>query len=314
MGPVRPPVPLFAALLCVLGSSPACGPSKPPTTSPTAATPDGTVLLRYAAPSGALQQDLSLELTHASVGSYVEATLELRAAITMAAQGDGLQVDWELQDIATLDLGGTVQPEDTPLTQALLLTHGKGTTIGDAHGLLDPGATDAAASNKARAQALIGPPNQAPPAAGVLLMTLLEQQLQLPRLPAQPLRPDEPVELEEESETVLADSDLVLPTTTVLRFTLRGVEAGVAEVAVERASVAQPDVAPLDVDAEPQDPQSEQAREPAVRLVSRIAGTLLFDVQQGIPVSLSLSGTETIQIGDQEGERSLSVRSAYRIP
>ena len=113
------------------------------------------------------------------------------------------------------------------------------------------------------------------------------------------------MELEEESETVVVNAgvELVLPTTTVHRFTLRGIDvqggSRVADLELEVASVAEP----------PGD-----ATEPAARLVSRTEGTLLFDLDAGAPVSLNLSRTEEFAVGETTGERTVTLRSRFRSP
>ncbi|MCH9685945.1 MAG: hypothetical protein K0V04_31210 [Deltaproteobacteria bacterium] len=300
---MKPPVLPFAAVLWTTTAL-GCGRATPPPSPPSEAIDPNSVLLRYAAPATVLEQQLQLDLTHTSVGSYVEATLRLRAALELETKGEALHVAWALSDIETLELGGTAEPEDTASSRTLLMDHGQGSTVSDVHGQLDALATSAAAPNAARERALSGEDGAPPSPIGVLLMTALEEQLRLPRLPTQALALDQPVEIEEESETVLADAELVLPTTTVLRFTLRSVDdAGIASVAVELASVAQPDT----------DPDAEDSG-PRVRLETRSEGTLLFDVQQGIPVSLALTRNELIQLGERQGERSLNSNSQYRIP
>jgi hypothetical protein len=288
-----------AVALVVAAVAAACGPRAPGTAPPVQTAATDAVELRYAAQP--LVQDVELELTHTSVGQYVEANLQLQAALELAIEGDVLRTRWTLQGVKELALTGTVAPDEHHQARGLLLARGKGMVIGDVRGVVDTAATEADAINVARQGALDA---KAPP-SGVLLMTVLAEQIRLPRLPAQPLRVGEPVELEEESETVVVDADaeLVLPTTTVHRFTLRRIdEAGasaVAEIAIEIASVAQPE---------------GEAPEATARVESRTEGTLLFDLDQGIPVSLELTRTESFEVGEATAERSLRVRSQFRSP
>lgn len=277
----------------------ACGPKPAPTPRPPVEAPVSDALdLRYTA--GSLVHDVELELTETRVGRYVEAKVRLTAGLALVLTGDVLRAEWALQTVEPLELTGTVAPDEHHKARGLLLTRGKGAAIGDVRGVVDTDATDADPINAARLAAL---DVKAPP-AGVLLLEVLAEQLRLPRLPAGPLREGEQVELEEESETVVVDggTEITLPTTTVHRITLRGIDehegTRLAELAFEVVSVAEP---------------AGDAGESA-RVEIRSEGTLSFDVAAGVPVSLDLSRTETFQLGEVTGERSLALRSRYRSP
>jgi hypothetical protein len=71
-------------------------------------------------------------------------------------------------------------------------------------------------------------------------------------------------------------------------------------------------VAEPEIDAEA-DPEAEDAV-PAAELRSQAEGTLVFDLDRGLPVSLELSGTETFRVGEREVERSLQVRATFASP
>jgi hypothetical protein len=170
------------------------------------------------------------------------------------------------------------------------------------HGVVDTTATEADPINVARLAAIDA---KAPP-TGVLLLEVLAELLRLPRLPAGPLRPGEQAELEEESETVLVSGgvELVLPTTTVYRFTLRGIDeqggARVAELELGIASVAEP--------------HEGETAEPSARLEIRTEGTLELDLDTGVPVSLDLTRSESFAVGETTGERSMTLRSRFHAP
>ncbi|MCX4243750.1 hypothetical protein OEB96_24165 [Paraliomyxa miuraensis] len=270
-----------------------CPRNEPPAEPPAHEAASHVLELRYAAVP--LVQALELELTDTRVGQYVQATLTLEAVLEPVADGDDLRTRWSLERIDALELSGTVEPDELERARTLLLDHGRGTTVSDAQGIPDLAATDADASNAARDAALDG----APP-SGVLLMTVLAEQLRLPRLTTKGLPLGEPVEHAEESETAIAGTDWVLPTTTVHRFTIRRIDdsgaARVAEVAILLASVAEP----------------EEGTELDARLETRAEGTLLFDLDHGLPVSLELSRTDSFRVGETEGERSLVMRSTFR--
>lgn len=286
-------------LVVVAAAVAACGPTPPPPKPPAEAPASTAVELRYAAQP--LAQDVELQLTDTRVGRYVEADVRLGATLELAVAGPVLRTGWSLTTVDALTLTGTVAPDEHHKARGFLLTRGNGVAIGDLHGVVDTAATDADPQNVARRSAMDA---KAPP-AGVLLLEVLAEQLLLPRLPAGPLELGERTELEEESETVvtLEGTELVLPTTTVHRFTLRRIDdrgaSRVAEIQLEVASVAEP---------------QGEAGEPAARIEGRSEGTLLFDLDHGVPVSLELSRTESFTVGEATGERSVTLRSRFRSP
>ncbi|MCA9704927.1 MAG: hypothetical protein KDK70_03645 [Myxococcales bacterium] len=286
----------------------ACDRNKAPPQPPTEPDSSG-IVLRHAARDRPVEQDLELQLTQTRLGQYLEADVRVRAELRVeAGKGDALRTSWALVEVPTLELTGTVEPGDVDRLRTLLLGQGKGAAILDAHGLLDAAATDADPLNTARDRAVAAP--QVPAVTGALLMSTIAEQLRLPRLPVEALELDTPVELAEESETVVTDLDLVLPTTTVHRFTLRKVEtiagARVAEIEVVIASVAEPEVDLAEPEAKPSPPAAE--------LESRAEGTLIFDLDGHLPVSLELSRTESFRFGDKELERTLQVRATFASP
>jgi len=295
---------MLGLVALVLGAA-ACPSSSPPPIQPQEADPlPKGLVLGYGTVGAPLYQELELELTHTALGQFIEAKLDVGATLTPMVEGDALRVKWALQDVGTLDLDGVFAEGEAEQMRGLLTDYGKGISVADLHGVVDVDATDATPFNVARATQLAdlkGPANQ-------LLLAAVFAEIGLPRLPPVPLLLDEAVEFEEESETVITDSGLVLPTTTLHRFTLRDAqEDGVVQIAIALVSVAESD-AP--------DPEADAAVEqegPAIRVEIEAEGRLLFDTQAGIPVSLELNRTELFQIGEQEVERSLFVRSRYRV-
>lgn len=298
--------------LGVLAASTACGPKKPPP-SPPPAQPVATdaIELRYAAPDGAVRHELELELNHTSVGLYVEAKLALRCEVKLGREGeDRLRADWTIVEVPTLTLEGSAAPAERDELNVLLLRDGRGTQFFGPTGVPDLAANEQATANVARQQAaarLSSP-------AGRLLLRTVTDQLRLPKIPTATLRIGEPVEVEEEFETVLADSKQVLPTTTVNRFTLRHIgDDGIAEIAIEHATVAEAAAPEPVAEDDPERAAPSEELEPVVtaRMELRGRGTLRFDVERGLPVSLETTGTQWFEVGEQEVERSLTVRSRY---
>jgi hypothetical protein len=281
-------------LVVVAAAVVACGPKPGPPVTPPKAPASAGVELRYAAQP--LVRDVELQLTDTRVGRYVEADVRLTAALEVTAHGPGLRTGWSLSSIDTLALTGTVAADEHHKARGLLLARGKGVAIGTVYGAIDPAATDADPINAARLAAM----DATAPPAGVLLLEVLAELLPLPRLPAGPLAVGERAELAEESETVVVvrGAQLVLPTTTVVRFTLRRIDdhggTRVAEVLLEEAWLAEP---------------AANAAEPVARLEGRGEGTLLFDLDHGVPVSLALSRTEELVVGETTAERSMTLRS-----
>lgn len=291
----------MATCLALLGS---CGRSTTPTTPPTTTDPteDG-IRLSYTPTGAPLHHELTVELTHTSLGLYLEAKVGAEAELSTRVQGSGLRSTWTLRELSTLELSGTVGKGDPEAVRSLLTSHGPIDTDTDDRGV---------ASSPGEEEPLVraGTAEGLSPSA-MLVLAALGEPTRLPRLPAEPLRLGEPVEHEEESETVLTDAGTVLPTTTVHRYTLRGVDdTGVAEVAIELASVAESDAAE-DADA---DASGDAEPAPTMRVEIRAQGTLLFDVEHGLPLSLELSRSEQFEVGEQEVERSLLTRSRWSAP
>lgn len=299
---------VLPVVVVALAAVAACGRSKPPPPTPPVEAPvSDAVELRYR-PAQLVQpliqpliQEVELQLTDTRVGRYVEAEARLSAALELSLAGEVLRTQWTLQAIEPLELTGTVAPDEHHKARGLMLARGKGITVVDVRGVVDPAATEADPINVARLAALDA---KAPP-AGVLLLEVLSELLRLPRLPAGPLRPGEEAELEEESETVLVveGAELVLPTTTVYRFTLRGIDeqggARVAELELGVASVAEP---------------HDAAAEPSARLEIRTQGRLALDLDAGLPVSLDLTRSESFAVGEATGERTITLRSRFHTP
>ncbi len=302
----------------------ACQRNQPPPTPPP--EPEATgVSLRYEAPAAPLMQHVELQLTHTRLGLYVEAGLDAQVELTLLGREDVLRTGWTVLEVTSLELDGTAEPGAAEQLTARFATLGKGAIVTDAHGLFDETATDADPINAVRMDLLAAEGDAAVPAAGVVLVNVLADQLRLPRLPPDALELDEPMELEEETETVVTDADLVLPTTTVYRYTLRKVEtvAGtrLAEIELAVASVAVADPLPPDEAAKKKKgkkkkgkkkkPQEPEEPIPAAELHSKSDGVLMFDLDRGLPVSLELSHTETFRVGDQELEQSFQLRSTF---
>lgn len=296
---------VVAALVLTTG---ACDRNKPPPGPPEDTAAEGLVL-RYAVPEAPLRQDLELQLTRTRLGLYIEADLSAHAELRLSGEGEDLQTRWAVTEVSALTLDGTVEPDEADRVRVLLTGLGKGIAIGNTRGLLDTTATEADPLNVARAEAMRGD-EAASSMAGIMLMTALSELVRLPRLPDTALEPGKPVELAEESETIITDAELVLPTTTVHRFTLRKVEtlagALVAELELRIASVAQPEL-----DPEALADQASADEEPAAQLDSRTEGTLVFDLDRGLPLSLELSRTDVLRIGKQEVEQTLQVHASY---
>lgn len=270
-----------------------CGRSALPTTTPEATGPrEQGVQLRYRSTPAPLRHELELDVTHTSLGLYLEAKIAIEATLSTTLKGRALSTEWTVQQVSALELVGTVDERDDQGIRTVLTDHGGSSGRADDRGFLHDGTSHEGLVRAATDAGLS--------AAAVVLLTAIDQHARLPLLPEDALAPNVPVEHEEESETVLTDLGTVLPTTTVVRYTLRGVdELGVAEIAIERASVAE------------SGPEAEG--EPMQRQ-TRATGMLLFDVERGLPVSLELSQTEQIVVGEQEVERTVLVRSRYRSP
>ncbi len=267
----------------------------------------GTVL-RYEARPRTLQQTAHLEMVQRGAGQYAEAALDLRARVDVAPQSDRLKVVWAISDVAALELRGALQVEGSDDPKAFLVEHGSGAYLSDLRGQaeVDPALPENAAREAKlgelretlRAQTKAGQP--APILPGLQMLSYLPPLVQLPSLPERPLPMGEPVKVEREEETELGETGLLLPFDVEMTYTLVAIDtsggARIAEMSFQGSAIGSTD-----------GPGGE------VVIESKQSGTLLFNLDEQVPVSYESSRTETYEMGQFTGETETTIRASWEL-
>ncbi len=265
----------------------------------------GDVSLRYKVAPGKLKQTGKFDMNTTGGGQFGEAALEYTAVLELVAQGDKLKVVWSLAEVAKLDVKGMFEdkPGSTEDPKAFLVAEGKGAFLVDALGKLDEKATDALAENTARrerfkkleadAKAAGGDAN-AP--SGVKILALADSMVALPDLPADGLSIGKSVTVEEEEEAQMGG--IMLPSETETKYTLVKIDdtggARIAELQIEAVTSGATEVpgGMLTVDMETE-------------------GTMLFDIDAGIPVSYKLQRSQSFAFGDKTFESTIMMEASF---
>lgn len=252
-----------------------------------------------------LRARVTVELTTNGGGRYLEASTHLTTIFDVAPAGETLLFAWTIEKVDGVTLQGTVPRGDHDLGQ-FLVAHGKGAWVLDRSGTEDVAATDSHARNAPRRELLDGESARlaeahaagrpADPEPAAALLELLPPLLQLPRLPARPLTLGETVESTSSSELELPSMQLVLPVETTSKATLIGVDdAGAVRLAELQVDVLR--YGGLDTEGG------------AVELEEHVEGTLLFDIDNGFPVRIELTTTQSFTAGDRGGDSTAIVRA-----
>lgn len=292
-------------LLAVLGAALlglSCSKSKPTSAAPGPTGGNGgtgiqpaPMLLRYSPQAVALRQTSTVDFTTTGGGAYAQASLGVNTDVSLRGAGDAIEVRWKITGLENIKLGGALAGESDE-AQQYLRRFGTGAWQLSPFGVVDLRATDAHPANARRlaalaeADALVAARSEAGeedahPPAGAALAKLLPELLRVPRLPAEPMRKGATHEIVETHDTALIGTDLVIPTETTLRFSLVRIagDAGIrlAEIAFDFEDWGGLELAEGDVE-----------------LKNRTEGTLLFDVDRGVPVSLNYTREESLVAGE----------------
>jgi hypothetical protein len=270
--------------------------------------PKGGTTLRYEARSSKYRQKATWEMTQRGAGNYAEVALELSADIDVAQQSDRLKVVWAVVGVDKLDLKGALQVEPGEDPKAFLRENGHGAYLTDLLGQADDAASQALPENADRKQEIdalredirkktaAGKPVRI--GAGVQLISYLPPVLQLPSLPEQPLPTGEAVKVATSEEAQIGESGLVLPIESTMTWTLVKIDASGGER-----------VAELHFTGEAKG--STQADSGRVMIESKNEGTLLFNLDDHMPITYEVSRTETFELGDFAGETTTIIRSQW---
>lgn len=264
----------------------------------------GDVALRYKIGPGKLEQRGKFDMNTTGGGQFGEAAIEYTAKLDLAAAGDKLRVAWSIADVAKLDVKGMFEDKDsTEDPKAFLVAEAKGAFLVDAFGKLDEKATEALPENAARrerfkkieadAKAGGGEPKTS---TGVKILAFADSMVSLPDLPKDGLAVGKSVTVEEKEESEMGG--ITLPTEIETKYTLVKIDDSggtrIAELQIEAVASGATEVpgGMLTVDMTTE-------------------GTMLFDVDAGMPVSYKLTRSQSFAFGETTFESTILVESSF---
>lgn len=255
----------------------------------------GGVDIRYKAAAFKLKQDSKFQLKITSPQGVDEASLDVTGLLDVSDAGGGkLKVAFSVAEVRAVNLTGNMQPKpkegEAPIDPKAALLGAKGAEIVDLKGDTDKEATKALPETAA---------NKDLKGAEALGAGLASSFLGLPpQLPKQPLVEGTPVKTsKQEKQPTPIGMELDMDTSTT--FTLVKIDSSsgkrIAEIKFES--------------------ESSGAREEGKMMISaEVAseGTLLFDLDAQLPVSLTLGSTYSMSFGTQgEAEFRTAIESTF---
>jgi hypothetical protein len=253
--------------------------------------------------------------------------MELKATLDVATAGDDkLKVGWKIDAVDSLELKGVLKPkqeEGKPAPadpKAILLEKGNGAWVMDLRGEPDKEASKALPENVAKREERErkkkereekkkkkgkeddkGEDSGRGGGMGEQLLAYMDGVFQLPGLPEKNLEIGKPLVIEEEEEAPLGGEDSggpVLPIESETTYTLIKIDDSgdkrIAEyqIEVEASGATEFQGGMLVVD------QSTE-------------GTLLFNIDDGVPVHVQVTSSQSFAVGDQGSEFTTMVESSF---
>jgi hypothetical protein len=303
---------LVLSLAAAVVAAPACG-SKKDTTKPGGGDGKGDakdgVALRYAAQPVKLLQTGQFDSSMRARGDYNEIAAKYTLGLELAPAGDKLKVVWTFADVGALDLKGSLAPKPgAPDPKADLLRLGKGAYLVDLRGEIDEDASKALSENAALEKETESLMKQAAEAqkAGkkfdapiLAVLQSLRAMVALPVLPEQGLAVGKPVVSTEEAEVQLFEGGPKMPTDTETKYTLVKIDdSGAKKIAeVQFESVTSGAV---------------ESQMGALVLESSTEGTILFDVDGHVPVSIDLTANQSFSAAsEQVFENTMMMKATF---
>ncbi len=267
---------------------------------------EGGIELRYGAAAAKLKQNGSIDMNTSGSGQFGQAAMEYSALLEFSPSGDKLKVVWSFADIGKLDLQGMFKDDGGGDTKSVLVAQGKGAFLVDRRGELDEKATEGLAENTARrehfkklgeeAKANGGKPPAGAGAAQIL--ALADAMIALPDLPKDPIAIGKTVVEEEQAETELGGSGVMMPTDTETKYTLVKIDDSggqrIAELQVEQSTSG-----------------ASEMQGGMISLEGTIEGSILFDVDAGLPVSYKFTRSTMISFGQNSFETTMMMQASF---
>jgi len=270
------------------------GPGTTAPEGPVPAASANSAALRYSELSAKLVQHAKIDFTTTGGGRYAAVTAELGVDLEFQGSKDVREVRWKIVSVDDVTLSGALESGSDQPTQTLLEL-GAGVWLADAHGVVDLARTDAHPANAPRKKMLAdvdadlasraGDEPDAVPPPGAALLKLVPGLIELPRLPADPLKVGAPVTSTQSHETRLTGTDIILPVEAKTERTLVNLATS-GGIRLAEISFVIDEWGGLDLDSGP------------VELHNVTKGRMLFDVDRGLPIDLGYTREESLVAGD----------------
>lgn len=295
---------LVAALVCSVSCEKSGATKDPGKGAGSGKVAAGDIALRYKVGPAKLKQTGKFDMNTTGGGQFGEAAMEYTAMLELAAQGDKIKVVWSLADIAKLDVKGMFEDKgSTEDPKAFLVAEGKGAFLVDPLGKLDEKGTEGLAENAARrerfkkleeeAKASGG---QAQTSSGVKILALADSMVTLPDLPADGLAVGKSVTVEEEEEAQMGG--IVMPSETETKYTL---------VKIDDSGGTR--IAELQIDAVTSGATEVPGGMLSVDMTTE--GSMLFDIDAGMPVSYKLTRSQSFAFGENTFESTIMLEASF---
>ena len=268
------------------------------------------IVLRYGPGAKTLRQKASMETTTNGGGQFVEAKVDFTAKLAVTEQAGKLKVAWAIDGVDEVSVSGALQGQGQGDPKAFLTSTARGAYLTDLQGRTDAAVSDTLPENQAMQQKLeqvqrevqaktaAGEPPQYP--AGADVLPYLQPVIQLPTLPEQGLEVGKAMTIEKEEERDLASVGVVLPLSIATTYTLVRVDGSgstrIAEVQFSGEAGGQ-----------------AQGQVGTVTITSEYEGTLLFDLDQAVPVSYDVTRTESWNLGPVTGETTTVIKATWEL-
>lgn len=304
----RPRLVLVGLALCLVTAA-ACN-KQGGSTAPGATQGDkaaaGELVIAYADKPIKLKQVGQFDVDTTGAGQFGQLAIAFSAGLEFVPQGDKRKVLWSLSGVDKLDVKGMFAGEAGDDPKPMLIELGKGAFVIDAHGEVDDEAATSLEENRARkekfeamtkaASEAAKAGKQVKPPAGAQVLGMADAMLKLPGLPTKGLTPGKTTVIEDKDEAALGP--MKLPTESETKYTLVKIDdAGgkrIAEIQIEGVTSGALEV---------------QGQMVTVDMSSE--GTMLFDIDAGVPVSYQFTTSQAFAFGDQTFETTILSKGTY---
>ena len=265
--------------------------------------------LRYDSKALKLKQVASIKSTNSGGGQYAEIDMDIKASVELSEHSDKIKLTYQIDSVDRLELKGAFAPKkDGDDPKKFVTERGKGALLLDRLGEVDNDASDALPENKAlrdemeKLEKEIEEQRKAGKdvsvGAGTQVMPFLAGLLQLPDLPKEALQVGKPITIEAEEEQELGAMGIVVPMESESTYTLVKIDdsgsAPIAEVLFEQ-----------------EESGAAEVQGNMITIDSSSEGTLLFNLQDNVPVSYEITNSNAFGFGQMNGESTTIIKATW---